>query len=104
MFAQTRSLSLAAALVAASLFTLTGEASAALQCGKHDDLAKALNTKFKETRRVMGIVNARAVMEIFMSPQGTWTMLVTDTNGTSCITASGEAWQEVPVTLAGLES
>ena len=75
-----------------------------MQCGKHDDVAKALNARFKETRRIMGVVNARAVMEIFMSPQGTWTMLATDTNGTACITASGEEWQEVPVTLAGLES
>ena len=104
MFAHIRSMSLAAALAAVSLFNLTGEASAALQCGKHDDIAKVLAAKFKETRRVMGVVNAKAVMELFMSPQGTWTMLVTDTAGTSCITASGEEWQEVPATLAGLES
>ena len=104
MFAQTRPLSLAAALAAVSLISLAPGASAAMQCGKHDDVAKALNAKFKETRRVMDVVNARAVMEIFMSPQGTWTMLVTDTSGTACITASGEEWQEVPVTLARLES
>jgi len=104
MFAQTRPLILAAALAAASLSTTAGEAAAAMQCGKHDDVAKALNAKFKETRRIMGVINARAVMEIFMSQQGTWTMLVTDTNGIACITASGEEWQEVPVTLAGLDS
>ena len=39
-----------------------------------------------------------------MSPKGTWTVLVTDTSGTACITASGEDWQELPVTVAGLES
>lgn len=104
MFAQTRPLILAAALAAASLSSTAGEAVAAMQCGKHDDVAKALNAKFKETRRIMGVINARAVMEIFMSQQGTWTMLVTDTNGIACITASGEEWQEVPVTLAGLDS
>ena len=104
MFAHIRSMSLAAALAAVSLFTMSDTASAALQCGKHDDIAKVLSSKFKETRRVMGVVNAKAVMELFMSTQGTWTMLVTDTAGTSCITASGEEWQEVPVTLAGLES
>ena len=52
----------------------------------------------------MGVVNAKAVMEIFMSPQGTWTVLVTDTTGTSCIIATGEEWQEVPIALVGLAS
>ena len=80
MFAHIRSMSLAAALAAVSLFTMSGTVSAALQCGKHDAIAKVLNSKFKETRRVMGVVNAKAVMELFMSPQGTWTMLVTDTS------------------------
>jgi hypothetical protein len=104
MFSRFNSMSLAAALAAASLLNMSGEAAAALQCGKHDDVAKVLTAKFKETRRVMGVVNSTAVMEIFMSPQGTWTMLVTGTNGTSCITASGEEWQDVPVEVAGLES
>jgi hypothetical protein len=30
-----------------------------------------LSAKFKETPHVMGIVNSRAVMDIFMSPQAT---------------------------------
>ena len=52
----------------------------------------------------MGVVNAKSVMEMFMSPQGTWTMGITDTSGISCITAAGEEWQDVPVAVAGLES
>lgn len=104
MFAHTRSLSLAAALATASLFNLTGQASAAMQCGNHDDVAKVLTAKYLETRHFMGVVNSRMVMEIFMSPQGTWTILVTDTNGTACVTATGEGWQDVPVAVAGFDS
>lgn len=103
MFAHTRSLSFAAVVAAVSLFNLSGEVSAAEQCGSHDDVAKVLTTRFKETRRAMGVVSSMAVMEIFMSPQGTWTMLVTGTNGISCITATGEEWQDVPVAVAGLD-
>jgi hypothetical protein len=103
MFAHARSLSLAAALTAASLFGLAGEA-AAMQCANHDNMAKALTGKFKETRRAMGLVNTSAVMEVFMSPQGTWTVLVTDTKGIACIAASGEEWQDVPVAVVGLDS
>ena len=104
MFAQIRSLSLVAALAAMSLVSITDIAEAATQCGNHDKILDVLGNRFKETRRVMGVVNAKAVMEIFMSPQGTWTMVITNTSGLSCITSSGEEWQEVPVAVAGLDS
>ena len=97
----TGALALGMAAVAVSPI---GMAQAAAPCGSHDVVAKSLNAKFKEARRVMGVVNAKAVMEIFMSPQGSWTVLVTDTNGTACIIAAGEDWQEVPLAVAGLDS
>ena len=93
----------AAVLTAASLFGLAGEA-AAMQCANHDSMAKTLTGKFKESRRAMGVVNSTAVMEVFMSPQGTWTVVVTDTRGIACIAASGDEWQDVPVAVSGLES
>ncbi len=104
MFAQINSMSLVAVFAAISLVSVAGIAEAAPQCGNHDKIVEVLGDKFKETRRVMGVVNSTAVMEIFMSPQGTWTMVITDTSGTSCITASGEEWQDVPVAVAGLDS
>ena len=103
MFAHARSLSLAVVFTAASLFGLTVEA-AAMQCANHDNMAKTLTGKFKEIRRAMGVVNSTAVMEVFMSPQGTWTVVVTDTRGIACIAASGDGWQDVPVAVAGLDS
>jgi hypothetical protein len=104
MFAHTSSLRLATVLAAVSLFNIAGEAWATMRCGNHNDVAKALTAKYKETRRAMGVVSSKAVMEIFMSPQGTWTILVTDTTGKTCITAAGEEWQDVPVAMAGLDS
>ena len=104
MFAHIRPFKFAAVLAALSLFGSAGVASAAVPCGSHDALAKSLNSRFKEARRVMGVVNAKAVMEIFMSPQGTWTVLVTDTTGTACVIATGQDWQEVPVEKTGLDS
>ena len=104
MFTQTRSLSLAALFAAISLISNVKAVEAAPQCGDHDKIVDVLGHKFKEERRVMGVVNSTAVMEIFMSPQGTWTMVITDTSGMSCITAAGEEWQDVPVAVAGLDS
>ena len=104
MFAQTVSLSFVAAFAAVSLVSVAGPAKAAPPCGNHEKIVDFLGNKYKESRRIMGVVNSTAVMEIFMSPQGTWTMVITDTSGISCITASGEEWQDVPVAVAGLES
>jgi hypothetical protein len=104
MFARTYSATFAAAFAAISLINTTGTAVANPPCGDHDKIVHTLGQKFKETRRVMGVVNSKAVMEIFMSAQGSWTMLITDTSGLSCIAASGEEWQDVPVAVAGLDS
>ena len=103
MFTHTTSLSLAAAFAAVSFCGFTGPVAAAMQCGAHDAVTQALTSKYQETRRIMGVVNARMVMEIFMSPKGTWTILITNTSGTACITAAGEDWQELPVAMAGLD-
>jgi hypothetical protein len=104
MFAQIRSITLAATLAAMPLFTLAADAGAAAKCGARDDFVKALATKYKETRHVMAIVNSQTVMEIFTSPEGTWTVLITDTAGKACITAAGENWQQGTAIVAGLES
>ena len=104
MFVQTFSLSLVAAFAAISLASIAGNAQAAPQCSGHDKIAETLGNKFKETRRIMGVVNSKTVMEIFTSPKGTWTVVITDTSGLSCITTFGEEWQDVPVAVAGLDS
>ena len=104
MYAHIRPFRFAAILATVFLFSSAGVASATTFCGSHDALTKSLNTKFKEARRVMGVVGAKAVMEIFMSPQGTWTVLVTDTTGTACVIATGQDWQEVPIEMTGLDS
>ena len=104
MFAQTVSLSFVAAFAAVSLVSVAGPAKAAPPCGNHEKIVDFLGNKYKESRRIMGVVNSTAVMEIFMSRQGTWTIVITSTDGQSCITAAGEEWQDVPVAVAGLDS
>ena len=36
----------------------------------------------------------RAMVELFRSETGSWTLIVTDVNGRSCVMASGEAWHD----------
>ncbi len=65
-----------------------------------DQLAKVFNEK------VVGLglgKNRESVVELYVSSHGSWTILVTLTNGLSCIAASGEHWT-APNELAGLAS
>lgn len=85
-----------AALAAASLFTagLTTGAEAQSVCGKRDDIITQLERKYGETRRSVGVQQGRGVVEIFASAEtGSWTILVTDPRGMSCLMAAGEAFE-----------
>jgi hypothetical protein len=37
------------------------------------------------------------VLEVFVSDTGTWTVVVTDPKGVSCVLAAGQSWEEIPV-------
>lgn len=65
----------------------------AQHCGPRAEIAAALAQKFKETPAGVGVINDRAVMELFLSPQGTWTLLLSGTQGFSCIHGVGDNWQ-----------
>lgn len=99
-------LRLAKIVVASSaiLIAAASHGNAAMQCGPHEKIAAALGEKFHENRKAMGIANQAAVFELFVSVKGTWTLTATNTKGLSCIVASGEAWQDAPMAVAGLES
>jgi hypothetical protein len=58
-------------------------------------MVSQLERKYGETRRGAGLQNRGAVTEIFASEKtGTWTIIVTRPDGTSCAVAAGEAWLE----------
>ena len=74
------------------------------RCGPHDKLAATLGEKFQENRKALGLAGQNAVIELFVSLKGSWTLTATSTSGVACIIASGEAWQDAPKVVAGLES
>ena len=59
-----------------------------------DHLLEWLKEKFGESRRVIAKVQTGHVLEIFVSPSGSWTVLITTPEGLSMLTSSGDAWQE----------
>src|SRR5262245_47561763 len=80
---------LAMAVMAASISV----APAQPPCGDHKELVAHLAEKDQERQYGYGTVGNVAIMEIYVSETGTWTVIMTDPNGKSCIMAAGDGWQ-----------
>jgi hypothetical protein len=61
-------------------------------CGNRDEIVRSLTEQFKESPQAVGVVDENAVLEIFVSASGTWTIIATGTDGNSCLVSSGEGW------------
>jgi hypothetical protein len=66
--------------------------SAVPPCGTRDEIVKKLSEEFKEAPQSVGVVNQDAVVEVFVSENGTWTIIASGTDGKSCVLSSGEGW------------
>lgn len=67
-----------------------------MACAPRNELIGQLGHQFRENQKAVGTLGEKAVMEVFVSDAGTWTILATDTGGTSCIIAAGKSWDEAP--------
>ena len=66
-----------------------------IRCGKRTDVVRMLRDNFGEGPIGHGLANTGAVAEVFISANGTWTIVTTTPNGLSCLIGSGESWQPV---------
>ena len=90
-----------ATLLAAAAMTVgAAPAGAAAQCAARADIIKALGDKFHETEAGRGLINPNVVLEIFVSEQGSWTVLASDTKGQSCVLSVGEGWDSSTIRAA----
>jgi hypothetical protein len=72
----------------------TSTATAQTMCNKRDEFLSTLQKGYSEAPVAMGLVSNGSVLEVLASENGSWTIIVTLPNGTSCVVASGEAWQD----------
>ena len=62
-------------------------------CADRGEMVKSLSDKFKENPTAVGQTDGSAVIEVFVSEKGSWTILATDTNGQSCVVSAGEGFE-----------
>jgi len=85
--------------VTALTMTVIGTANAQSRtapCAPRAEVVKSLDGIFNETPAARAIVADGALMEVFVSSEGTWTMLLTSPQQMSCLVGSGDNWEELP--------
>ena len=80
---------------------LTPAVSAETVCGEREKFIDHLSTSYNEAPRAIGLASNGNVLEVLVSAGGTWTIIVTRPNGMSCVVASGEAWEDLPLLAFG---
>jgi hypothetical protein len=65
-------------------------------CAPRDAVLERLASSYGETRQSIGLGTNNAVVETFASLEtGSWTIVVTQPSGISCLVASGQAFEPV---------
>jgi hypothetical protein len=81
-------------LAAFATILLPMAASAQQNCAKRDQVVARLANKYGEVRQSIGLAPNNGVFEIYASQDtGSWTILVTNAKGLSCLVASGQAFE-----------
>lgn len=81
--------------VAASLAIITSAASAQTLCGERQNFISHLGKNHHEATTAMGLTSSGKVIEVLTSEKGTWTIIVTNPEGRSCLIAAGEDWEAI---------
>ena len=82
------------AIAVASLSAASAEAQ--MKCDLRDNAITQLETKFNEQIIGRGLTkDGQAMVEILVSDAGSWSVVVTDTYGRTCLMATGEDWSAI---------
>jgi hypothetical protein len=66
-------------------------------CGARTEILAELTKRYSEAPVAVGLANSGVLVEVLSSDKGaTWTIIVSQPNGTSCLVAAGKEWQDVP--------
>ena len=86
-------------LLGTILATSSTQAAGGNICGDRDQILKQLEQRHNEQPLALGLSADGGVLEVLVSPEGGWTILITYPKRPTCVVAVGEAWQTLQ--LAG---
>ena len=84
-------------LAAVLMFVALSPAAAQEQCGSRESILAAIAENYQERLVVMGLTTGGNLFEVFASPAGTWTAIVSPPGSLfACIVQAGTDWEKPP--------
>ena len=71
-------------------------------CAPHNDLVEYLRDAYREEPAAVGTTADGNQLEILVSRNGSWTLIVTTPEGRSCAEVAGNGWRSPPTTVKQL--
>lgn len=78
--------------------TITGQ----FVCNEHDFVVKQFKDNLGEAPAARGITEDGWLFELLVSERGSWSVLLTQPDGTSCLVASGSDFEAEKVEIPGV--
>ena len=96
-FALTRIKATGAAVVLIAMSAIPATAATASPpCAPRPELLKQLAKQFHEQPAALGLTSNGSLIEVLTSDDGsTWTIMITQPKGPSCLVAAGASWEEL---------
>jgi len=85
-----------AAAILLGLMSSKVHAEAQTICGDRTDFVEKLKDGYAEEPVSLGLAANGSAIELFTAESGTFSIIITQPNGVSCLVASGEEWLELP--------
>ncbi len=83
------------ALAAVGIGPQSSSAQAVVNCADRTKVVEFLARQYDEKQTAVGFVNPKAVMELYAADNGTWTLIITDVSGRSCVILAGKSWETI---------
>lgn len=96
-------MSIVATLALVFVLSATQSANASV-CTDYRSFAAFLAKKYGEAPRSGGIIGDQAMMQVFVSKKGSWSILVISAKGNSCLIAAGRDYMEITKRKVGRTS
>lgn len=93
MSLRERSLALIVAATALIAPSLPAHAQTATPCARRAQMVDFLAKNFGERSIGRGVSSEGLLVEIFVGPSGSWSMILTNPAGVSCLVGSGDGWE-----------
>ncbi len=93
--------------LSAAIFAFNANVASAqdmVACGDRKEIITELKEQFSERPVSIGLAKNGAVLELFVSPNRTFSLIMTQPTGLSCLIAGGDHWESLPKKLAGLKT